>query len=827
VSQNVPPRKPPSDQEIVAPFWTTGPGWNSQLEIRNNQAKSELEVTPVLQVFDGTELTLPSVKVGPDEVKQVDLSRIAASLGGHAEAYGSVVFRYKSVSRGNVYAAVLVQRLGHPISIHFDAMPVDSTFGAGSQEGIWWLPNPTTDGFLIISNFASRPVMVQETFTDGTHLAATQLALKPHQTSRISIREAVQHAAFTSTQGGIKVSMASDAGSVYVSEFLFDEDAGFSALMKVFERDPKSAVEAVTLRAPLVGLSAPDTMLGYPPDVVLRPTLFIRNSSPAKVDATLQVAWKSPTANGSIPMKVQAIGPEETRLVDLNILQKQGLPPDANWANVSLNYTGRPGDLVPVAASYDATTRYGLQSPFSSTLGSMWKGGMWHVDALHDSLITTGNAGASKAKIVITLFYSQNGVYEIASKDVAAGGQLFIDVGELIRDQVPDASGRTIPPDVMEGSYEIRDDNDKNIGYLYEGKVITDKTFGHATYGCGSCCGYDDSYLLPDPLIGPMGSGGGYTVYGVNACTGQGIALGGAYNWASSVQAVGTVNSSGYLTMISPGTTNVSSYIKLRTAGVNNCPLQLYGQSAPGNVQPTITGPNVVWWFNGQNPSPSSYPVSITLQSSGGASTTWALSQSDSKVSLSSTTGASIQVTSTGTHFSSSTGDISITAKANGQPSAPFTITSKTPWKLVFDAQQSGTTCYTGYGYLTDLLYDLHDQFDSVIPNDVTWNEVVGTPQSQNGSNWGTYGLTTSSGSTGPLIDQLSGPGVNNQPPPNPTPVCHTPPTGTTVYRIASQVIRVGSTNTGSGVEVQTDNLTYYIDNGAHTSIVVPPPPPQ
>jgi hypothetical protein len=355
-SPTAPARKPPSEQELVAPFWTLEPGWGSQLEVRNNQAKADMEVTPVLRTSDGTELALPIVKLHPDQVEKVDLSTAAASLNGRVGAYGSVLFHYKSISRGNVYAAVMVQRLGHPISMHFDAMPLDSHFGTGSHEGIWWLPQPTTDGFLIVSNFASQSVTAQETFTDGTNSKATELVLKPHQTYRIGIRDAAQHAGFTGSQGGVRVSLGANAGSVYVSEFLFDEAVGFSALMKVFERDPKADVGTVTLRAPLVGLSSPDPMLAYPPDVVLHPTLLLRNATLTTLDAMLQVAWKSPTATGSIPMKVPAIAPEETRLVDLTALQKQGLPVDATWANVSLSYLGRPGDLVPIAASYDATT---------------------------------------------------------------------------------------------------------------------------------------------------------------------------------------------------------------------------------------------------------------------------------------------------------------------------------------------------------------------------------------------------------------------------------------------------------------------------------------
>ena len=36
---------------------------------------------------------------------------------------------------------------------------------------------------------------------------------------------------------------------------------------------------------------------------------------------------------------------------------------------------------------------------------------------------------------------------------------------------------------------------------LYEGKLVTDKTYGHATYGCMTCCGYRAALLEPDPVV--------------------------------------------------------------------------------------------------------------------------------------------------------------------------------------------------------------------------------------------------------------------------------------------------------------------------------------
>jgi hypothetical protein len=79
-----------------------------------------------------------------------------------------------------------------------------------------------------------------------------------------------------------------------------------------------------------------------------------------------------------------------------------------------------------------------------------------------------------------------------------------------------------MPPDTMEGSDEIRDLDNFEVGYLYEGKLVTGRTFGHATYGCAGCCayggvGYDSMYLEPDPMSGFIGAEGS-TRLGLRMC---------------------------------------------------------------------------------------------------------------------------------------------------------------------------------------------------------------------------------------------------------------------------------------------------------------------
>jgi hypothetical protein len=49
---------------------------------------------------------------------------------------------------------------------------------------------------------------------------------------------------------------------------------------------------------------------------------------------------------------------------------------------------------------------------------------------------------------------------------------MWIDVGQLIREQVPNKNGNTLPSNLTSGSYEFRDLSHNGAGTLFEGKVL-------------------------------------------------------------------------------------------------------------------------------------------------------------------------------------------------------------------------------------------------------------------------------------------------------------------------------------------------------------------
>ena len=285
------------------------------------------------------------------------------------------------------------------------------------------------------------------------------------------------------------------------------------------------------------------------------------------------------------------LAPGEVKIVNLTpALAESHVPADANWATVVLAYLGTPGDLVPIAVSYDATGRYGQQTPFFPGLSFAWKGGQWEVTPMHDTLMTVGNGSDKETSATVTLFYDGGTKrYDLPPRKLKPGGQAFIDFGDLIRNQTPDANGHVLPADITSGSYEINEVGALTVGHLYESKLHIDKRFGHATYGCATCCAYSGAYLWPNPLAVATNSGDFVKLYATNSCGGDVDMTYQAYGWSSWDSSIATVNE-GEVLGYSPGSTHIYASIDLQFQdyyqfeGGSNCYSQMWTPNSQVNV---------------------------------------------------------------------------------------------------------------------------------------------------------------------------------------------------------------------------------------------------
>lgn len=391
------------------------------------------------------------------------------------------------------------------------------------------------------------------------------------------------------------------------------------------------------------------------------------------------VDWRN-QSSGTFALPSLTLSPGEVTTISLGDYQKAGqIPPDGTWGTLKLAYAGRRADLVAVAVSYDKDHRYGLQTPFSEELSRLWVGGMWHVDATHNTFITTGNGGSEATTAEVTLFYNGGTSRYRTEKMLSPGQQLWLDIEHLVHDQIPDSDGHTLPPDTMTGSYELRDLDHATVGQLYEGKLVMDKTYGHAAYGCGSCCGYDTVVFDPTTFGGPPGIDNPEFIHANDTCSGTvDDVTGSAYGWASNNTPVATLPNS-TLHTIATGNATGSSLVQLPRANPPRCGNTVFGPQQSVTVKPSITSLTPPRGLIGNS-------INVTVSGTGfGGSGLSMYAGSGITVTINSSSSTQIRATFA-VSSTASGGNSGVTVTAGGQTSSPVNFYVQIPKTMIRDA---------------------------------------------------------------------------------------------------------------------------------------------
>jgi hypothetical protein len=726
------PKLTPALWEQYAAYWTAEPGWKTEIHLRNNLPSQTLTVTPTLRAADGTESKLPAVKISPNDVVTVDLGPTITSAAPQlAGGYGSIVLRYTAPVGRALYAAVIVQLPGTPIEFHLDAFPQAPKAMTGGREGIWWLPRDSAKDWLVVANTSDSALAAWLTLYGSSGKAWRQaLKLGPRETTRLSVRSLVQQGGLAGSFGGISLDAGPRAADLDSAHFVYDETTGFLALMKMFDRNTNATLSERsltnsqwTIRAPMLPLMNPDPALALPEGTTLKPAIFLRNASGKGYTAQVTFHWRSGTTTGKSTTAVP-LQPYMTTTVDVAALQANGtIPASAQWAYVNVTAPIKPDDLLAVATSFDATGRLGAQTPFTDQAANHWEGGMWEVDPNHDTIIAVGNAGNTASDARITLFYnSGQGKYQI-DQTLAQDEQVWLDIGKLVRNQVPDVNGTTIPLTVMSGSYQLKSLTDKPTDGLFEGKLVVDKTYGYAVHGCASCCPEYDPYILADPLNLTMGGSSYQAAWSYDNCSGNTVQLS-ASNWGTGSAQVATANiTSGLVSAVGLGST--TNFASVRTFYPNSrgyCTWSTVQRSSTVNVSPsvTISGPlNVAMRKAGTSQGSNSVQLTATNLNPSGGTFLWSAVSGAGNVQLSGTTSQTVTVQSVAV----GTATIQVQYTVNTHSSTAITVLKiQQPGSLgVLSNLTAGINCssFGGWNYNTQnrqILYDVLDGSGAVLP---------------------------------------------------------------------------------------------------------------
>lgn len=598
--------------EQQATYWTSEPGWDTEIQLKNNLASQALTVTPVLRLSSGREITLTPVTIPANASAAVSvnegLQEHAPSLVSQLESYGSVVLRFSSFNAMNLHATAVPSLHGMPVSFRIPARPAfspsDATAnnGPGSLEGIWWQARSGLKDILVFSNSSVQEISGVLTLSDAAGKQWSEpLTLGPSQTLRLATTDLLQKAGLGGNFGGVTLAVSSSASAIDGVHLMYDPGGKFSASLDTFKRDPNATVKlrtgtegnVWTIRAPMLALRNPDPQLGLPLKTTLQPTILVRNTTSKNISTDITLNWRGDSGKGLAKLSTVQLAPFATQQLEIWAMQKQlGIPDDAHWALVSITHNAAPDDLIAVASSRNCNGIYNAETKFSSGGGGSFAGGEWRLDATHDQIAAITNIGTQPTDALLTLHYGKGQQKYELQETIPPGDQMWVDFAQLVRHRVPDRNGNLLPVDTSAVTSSLEDLN-RGSNNLMVSDLAVDTVAGQAIPECFSCCGWSGETFYPDPVNLDPGYYANFSLLGTDSCNDY------VYNivtdfssFSSSDETVAHVIS-GQIQALNLGTATGSAEGTINGPGQCSCNPRIVQVYVPINVldsTPVITG---------------------------------------------------------------------------------------------------------------------------------------------------------------------------------------------------------------------------------------------
>ena len=440
---------------------------------------------------------------------------------------------------------------------------------AGSREGIWWQPRAAQNDLLIFSNTSEKTLAGTLWLSDASGKRWSQrVSLAARQTIRLNLHDLIAASGLSGQYGGVQFEVSANAGALGSVHLLYDEPAKSSASLEMFSRlaqpalqPPASpAAKQLTVYAPMLALRTPDPAVGLPSGTVLQPTILVRNTTAKQVPVNITLSWRRDSARGQVNLPPLELAPFATQQLQIGAMQKQlGIPDDAHWALVTLTTPGSPNDLVAIAASYDASGKYNLETPFTSNVAGHFAGGEWRADSTHNQIMAVTNTGQKPTNALITLHYDNGEKSYEMQQTIQPGDQMWLNVASLIHNRVPDRKGNVLPADASFGTYDLRDLS-PGLGSLMQGSLTLDNTFGFsAKPPYPACCPNLAPAWEVDEFEVLVNGYYGDPIEATDACTGLSVNISNLFNdWSSGNPGIATVTNTA-VTGVTPGTTTANA----------------------------------------------------------------------------------------------------------------------------------------------------------------------------------------------------------------------------------------------------------------------------
>ncbi|MFQ5926045.1 MAG: hypothetical protein ACE5MH_01275, partial [Terriglobia bacterium] len=540
--------------------------------MKNNRVEETLTVQVSLYFANGEKYYLAPMQLAPRQTAVINLNQVYESLSASLQARAGRAGTVEVVHNGPNFAALMggvsMTNPEQGIGWNFRLYLTDPDSELLPVAGLFWFPDPESDGFVAAQNASEDFLAINPSFRiGGESFPLPPIQLAPGQGYKLELRKALRQLGLNEvTAGTVEFTFQGTPDALKAHGVLFNQ-RGFSTEIDFHRVATWPSEQTFTLRTPRFALGAADPRLGLPAATFFEPTLALQNFSDAELAVTLAVGFRTTEAPQELQFPL-TLGARETRLLHLAELLAAQVPAETHWASVELSYQGVRNYLAAELVSVSREGEHSLRSVMNPVQGSAAEGWLWRADGDSNTLIGILNTDTEEATVRVALDYFVEGVghsYELAEISIPPRVAELVDVGAIIASGQPDEDGDVIPAGVSFGGYSVR-----KVGRRLDQSLTTEALiFNRRTKNFltlyNTCCGYTSVNISPSSLEGTVGGSGQIRILAFDFCSGTLVDLTFSGFYSSDNPSVASVNAIGSVSYVGAGSTSVHASISYCT----------------------------------------------------------------------------------------------------------------------------------------------------------------------------------------------------------------------------------------------------------------------
>ncbi len=470
----------PTQQIIYTPLidWKDASFAEINLNCRSPQP---IDVVPTFYTDDGTPIVGETITLTPAEMRFIDVQSLipAGHRGGHH--WGGMTLAYTG-RRFEVWGQMTFHGISNDDSVNSFFAIIDAP-SSNVRNAVWKAAKNST-ATIAIGNYSDTPALASLTFSNGD---VEQLNVAPHGTEIIT-RKNNEHNATNIDAESVTITSYGQTGRLIPMGFVSSNNGDFGSSIRFADTENIAQPNLYSTNFRLKNTT---------PSIVLKNTTY--NA------ITAHPRFLPVTGEGSGVVELSAVTISANSIKQLNLTPLTNAAAsrqDLDSVSVQIINSGGNGSLIAAANFTNTTTGVDYDIPLRDSGLTRNSAGGYPVrlDGDYTTTLSITNVGDQPGTFTMQINFA-GGPYAMYPHELAPGATAVFDLRKIRDQQIPDSSGRLLPPNLTLGQIKwsiIRGFSTRLIG---RSEIISRTGKVSSSYSCGVSCGNSFYSGRVDPVI--------------------------------------------------------------------------------------------------------------------------------------------------------------------------------------------------------------------------------------------------------------------------------------------------------------------------------------